>query len=129
MKKITKLLLICGLLLCFTAGCADVAEYGAGKEASGECSAQALEGAVLTEEGYYVLEGRLHEIDKRAIVLETEGGELLAFQMAPETIMCAGGNNEIAAGQIVKVVFDGNLDGVEVGKISVIAVTVTEEEL
>ncbi|GFI58308.1 hypothetical protein IMSAG025_01761 [Muribaculaceae bacterium] len=29
--------------------------------------------------------------------------------MAPETIICVGGSNEIAEGQAVKVVFDGNV--------------------
>ncbi|MDE5910588.1 MAG: hypothetical protein K2H52_17935 [Lachnospiraceae bacterium] len=129
MKKFTKLFLTCGLLVFFAAGCADVAEYGSGKEAAAWCSAQALEGAAVTEEGYYVLEGNLHEIGRHAIVLETKGGELLSFQMAPETIVCSGENSEITAGQIVKVVFDGNLNGTEVEKISVIAVTVVEEEL
>ncbi|MEY8266379.1 hypothetical protein AALA79_08415 [Lachnospiraceae bacterium 64-25] len=129
MKKNKKLLFICSLLACFIVGCADVAEYGSGKEAGIECSAQALEKAAVTEEGYYVLEGSLHEIGRHEIVLETEGGELLAFQIAPETIICAGGYDEIAAGQAVKVVFDGNVNGTEIEKVSVIAVTVSEEEL
>lgn len=129
MKKISKLLLTYGLFVCFTVGCADVAEYGVTEEAFAEYSAQALESAALTEEGYYVLEGSLHEIDRHVIVLEMEGGELLSIQMAPETIIWSGKNSEIMAGQTVKVVFDGNLNGTETGKISVIAVTVTEEEL
>jgi hypothetical protein len=49
--------------------------------------------------------------------------------MAPETIICVGGSNEIAEGQAVKVVFDGNVNGTEIEKVSVIAVTVSEEEL
>lgn len=129
MKKNKKLLFVCSLLACFMIGCADVAEYGSGKEAGVECSAQALEKATVTEEGYYVLEGSLNEIGRHEIVLETEGGELLAFQIAPETIICAGGYNEIMAGQTVKVVFDGNMNGTELQKVSVIAVTLLEEEL
>lgn len=129
MKKNKKLLFVCSLLACFMIGCADVAEYGSGKEAGVECSAQALEKATVTEEGYYVLEGSLNEIGRHEIVLETEGGELLAFQIAPETIICAGGYNEITAGQTVKVVFDGNMNGTELQKVSVIAVTLLEEEL
>lgn len=129
MKKNKKLFFVCSLLACFIVGCADVAEYGSGKEAGIECSAQMLEKAAVTEEGYYVLEGSLYEIGKHVIVLETESGELLAFQMVPETIICVGGSNEIAEGQAVKVVFDGNVNGTEIEKVSVIAVTVSEEEL
>lgn len=129
MKKYTKLFLICGLLVCFAAGCADVAENGSGKEMISECSTQVLEAVAATEEGYYILEGNLHEIGKHAIALEMEDGQLWYFEMAPETIIYAGESKELVAGQAIKVVFDGNLNGTEVENISVIAVTVLEEEL
>lgn len=129
MKKITKLFLICGLLVCFAAGCADVAENSSGKEMISECSAQVLETVAVTEEGYYILEGNLHEIGKHAIALEMEDGQLWYFEMAPETIIYAGESKELVAGQAIKVVFDGSLNGTEVENISVIAVTVLEEEL
>lgn len=129
MKKITKLFLICGLLVCFAAGCADVAEDSSGNEMISECSAQVLETVAVTEEGYYILEGNLYEIGKHAIVLEMEDGQLWHFQMAPETIVCAGEKKELAAGQSIKVVFDGSLNGAEMEKISVIAVMALEEEL
>ena len=63
------------------------------------------------------------------IALEMEDGQLWHFEMAPETIIYAGESKELVAGQAIKVVFDGNLNGTEVENISVIAVTVLEEEL
>ncbi|MBD5548783.1 MAG: hypothetical protein HDQ97_15600 [Lachnospiraceae bacterium] len=129
MKKIMKLFLICGLFVCFAAGCADVAEDSSSKEKISVCSAQMLETLDVTEEGYYIMEGNLYEIGKHTIALEMEDGQLWYFQMAPETIVYAGENRELGAGQAIKIVFEGNLNGTGLENISVIAVMASEEEL
>lgn len=132
MKKLVVIVTFCGLLAYFATGCADMAENrresGADKEIAVD-SIQAAGMVNLMEEGYYMVEGSLCEIGKNELFLETEDGQILYFKLAPETIIYAGENKEISEGQTVKVVFDGNLNGSELEKVSVIAVTVQEEKL
>lgn len=131
MKKFIVLLALCSLLMGFATGCADVAESWSetkvGKETASDYNAQVAETAAPMEEGYYMVEGKLIEISKSELLLETEDGQTLYFKLAPETIIYAGENKEISEGQNIKVVFDGELAGNEMEKVSVIAVTLLEE--
>ncbi len=131
MKKFFMLLALFGLLTGLITGCADVAEGWSETEVSKEAeslySTQAAETAAFMEEGYYMVEGKLSEISKSKLLLETEDGQSLYFKLAPETIIYAGENKEISAGQNIKVVFDGELTGEELEHVSVIAVTLLEE--
>lgn len=131
MKKIVMLIIACGLFAVFAAGCADVAE-GPTESMENEnivlsYSAQAAETAVPIEEGYYVVEGILSEINKKGFFLETENGQNLYFKLAPETIIYAGKNKEILAGQNIKVVFDNEQTKSGMEKVDVIAVTLLEK--
>lgn len=131
MKKFVKLFVLCGLLALFASGCADVAEGSRPEEDSKErmtvCSAQVVETAAPIEEGYYMVEGSLCELGKNELFLKTEEGQDLYFKLAPETIIYAGDNREIAEGQKIKVVFDGTLTESKMEDVSVIAVTALEE--
>ena len=133
MKKCIVLLFICGLLTIFVTGCADVAESWSEAEIDREVgfpsSEQITETAAPMEEGYYVVEGRLSDMGKSELLLETKDGQTMCFKLSPETIIYAGENKEIAIGQNIKVVFDVNLSGEEVENISVIAVTLLEQEM
>ena len=59
MKKIINLLLLCTMLVCLTAGCADVAEglslEGENRESVPVVSAHVVETAAFIEEGYYMV--------------------------------------------------------------------------
>lgn len=131
MKKFMMLIMVCGLAAVFVTGCADVAEGRTESGDNGEAvlsySAQVAETAAPIEEGYYVVEGTLGEINKDGFLLEMEDGQTLYFKLAPETIIYAGKNKEISAGQNIKVVFDGEQTKNGMEKISVIAVTLLEE--
>ncbi|MDE7333398.1 MAG: hypothetical protein K2O16_14465 [Lachnospiraceae bacterium] len=131
MKKFMYLFLLCSLLICFTAGCADVAEglvlSGESGESAPTESAHVMETAAPVEEGYYMVEGSLCEMGKNSIVLKTEDGQELSFKLAPETIIYAGGDKELSEGETIRVVFDGTMKDSEFEDISVIAVTVIEE--
>lgn len=130
MKKIIMLLVLC-IWAGIVTGCADVAESwsetNVSKEAESYYSVQVAETAASMEEGYYMVEGKLSEISRDELLLEIEDGQNLYFKLAPETIIYAGENKEISAGQNIKVVFDGELTGKEMEKVSVIAVTLLEE--
>lgn len=131
MKRFIMFAVMCGLLTVFATGCADMAESWPGTEDSREAmslySAQVAKTAAPIEEGYYMVEGKLSEINKSGFLLETEDGQTLYFKLAPETIIYAGENKEIFAGQNIKVVFDGELMEEGMEKVSVIAVTLLEE--
>lgn len=131
MKKFIMLLALFGILAGFATGCADVAESwsenGISNEEENLYGAQVAETAAPMEEGYYIVEGKLNEIGKSKLLMETGDGQSLYFKLAPETIIYAGENKEISAGQNIKVVFDGELTGEEIEKVSVIAVTLLEE--
>lgn len=131
MKKIMYLFLLCCLLVCFTAGCADVADgqtFAGEKEGSVPVeSARVMETAAPVEEGYYMVEGSLCEMGKSSLVLKTEDGQELGFRLAPETIVYAGSDKELSEGEIIRVVFDGTKTDSEWEDITVIAVTVIEE--
>lgn len=131
MKKIMCLFMLCSLLVCFTAGCADVAEGLALDEGSGESitaqNVYVMETAAPVEEGYYMVEGSLCEMGKNSLVLKTENGQELSFMLAPETIIYAGKDKDLSEGEIIRVVFDGTVKNSELEDISVIAVTVIEE--
>lgn len=131
MKKFLMLIMVCGLAAVFVTGCADVAEGRTESRDNGEAvlsySAQVAETAAPIEEGYYVVEGTLGEINKEGFLLEMEDGQTLYFKLAPETIIYAGKNKEISAGQNIKVVFDSEQTKNGMEKISVIAVTLLEE--
>lgn len=131
MKKFIMLLAVFGIFAGFATGCADVApswsEAEIGKETEGFYSAQVAETAAPMEEGFYMVEGKLNEIGKSKLLMETGDGQSLYFKLAPETIIYAGENKEISVGQNIRVVFDGELTGEEIENVSVIAVTLLEE--
>ena len=131
MKKYLVLFALCSFLLCCATGCADVAESWAETEINKETEILSNEHAAVVavpiDEGYYVLEGILGEINKSELALETEEGKTIYFKLAPETIIYAGENKELSAGQNIKVVFDGELSEEEITNVSVIAVTLLEE--
>ena len=133
MKRCIMLLVLCSFLLCCMAGCADVAESWAETEISREMEVfpndQMAVTATPIEEGYYVVEGILGEMSKGELILETGDGKTMYFKLAPETIVYAGENKEISAGQNIKVVFAGELLEEEITNVSVIAVTLLEEGL
>lgn len=130
MKKIMVLFFTCSLLLCLAAGCADVAnvsrESGADRETVSNYDMQVVETAV-TEEGYYILEGYLHEIGKHDFTLELEEGDFLSFQLAPETMIYTGGEKEMKEGQRIRVVFDMKAEEPQTENALVIAITTLEE--
>lgn len=130
MKKMIILIFTCSLLLCLAGGCADVANVpgkgNAGMETISNCNMQVVETAA-TEEGYYILEGCLHEIGKHDLVLELEEGGLLQFHLAPETIIYAGDGKEIEEGQMIRIVFDMKDEEIQTEKALVIAVSTLEE--
>lgn len=130
MKKIMVLFFTCSLLLCLAAGCADVAnvsrESGADREAVSNYDMQVVETAV-TEEGYYILEGYLHEIGKHDFTLELEEGDFLSFQLAPETMIYTGGEKKMKEGQRIRVVFDMKAEELQTENALVIAITTLEE--
>ena len=105
MKKFITVILFCAMSLCLTTGCAGTS----------------------TEDDYCMVEGSLLEIGKGELIMEVEDGQQLYFKLAPETIIYAGEDKEISAGQNIKVVFYGKLDEAE--NVSVIAVAVLEESL
>ena len=133
MKKSVVILVLCSFLLCCITGCADVAESWSEMEVNREVEALAGEQVAVTatpiEEGYYVVEGILSEINKSELLLEIEDGQIMHFKLAPETIVYAGENKELSAGQNIKVVFDGEVSEEEIMHISVSAVTLVEEGL
>lgn len=130
MKKFMMLAFTCGLVVFLAAGCADIAEVqekqGAETEAVSDRNVQAMETAV-TEEGYYILEGYLHEIGKHDLTLKLEEGDLLYFPLAPETMIYTGGGSEMKEGQMIRVVFDLKTEELQTEKALVIAVTTLEE--
>lgn len=131
MKRFVMLIIACGLFVVFATGCSDVAEGRMESMENGNTalsySVQAAETAALIEEGYYVVEGILSEINKEGFFLETGDGQTLYFKLAPETIICAGKNKEILSGQNIKVVFDGEQTKSGMEKVDVIAVTLLEK--
>ncbi len=131
MKKFV-LCMVCGLMAVFVMGCADVAQNIRGdapsKEFLADNLAQVVEAAVPAAEGYYMVEGKLGQMGRKELFLETEQGLSLYFKLSPETIVYTGANKEILQGQAIRVVFDQGEDGGKAGKLSVIAVTTLEEE-
>lgn len=130
MKKFMMLAFTCGLMVFLAAGCADMAEVQEKRdieeEAVSDHNVQVVETAI-TEEGYYILEGYLHEIGKHDLTLKLEEGDLLYFPLAPETMIYTGGGNEIKKGQMIRVVFDLKAEEMQTEKALVIAVTTLEE--
>lgn len=133
MKKFIVLSALCILLTGFATGCADVADSWSqtvvNKEDVSDDSAQVDQMIAPIEEGYYMVEGKLSEMSKSDLLLETEDGQTLYFKLAPETITYAGENKEISEGQNIKVVFDGEQKENEMEKVTVIAVILLEEQL
>lgn len=130
MKKIMILLMMCGVLTGLVSGCADIAESWSEETIDGveeAAGAQVAENAALIEEGYFVVQGKLIELTKSELLLETEDGQTLYFELAPETIVYTGENKELLEGQNIQVVFDGDMAEEEIENISVIAVTIYEE--
>ncbi len=115
MKKLIMLSAMVVIFAGLAVGCADVAQSWSEAEIGKEA------------EGFSMVEGKLNEIGKSKLLMETGDGQSLYFKLAPETIIYAGENKEISAGQNIKVVFDGELTGEEIEKVSVIAVTLLEE--
>ncbi len=134
MKKLMKLFILCAIAVCFFVGCADVVESPMDDSRLGEelisVDGVMIEDAANMEEDYYVVEGVLREMRKKGLLLETPQGESMYFELAPETIIYAGeGSDTISEGETIKVVFDGELNGTEMKKVFVIAVTVLEEDI
>ncbi|NBJ95044.1 hypothetical protein [Parablautia muri] len=133
MNKFIKLSILCGMVVCFLTGCADVVESSMTDNTTQEnlisIDDVRIEDVAVMEEDYYVVEGILREIGKEDLLLETPQGQSMYFKLAPETIIYAGeGSDAIAEGENIKVVFDGELNGTEMKKVFVIAVTVLEED-
>lgn len=130
MKRFILLFLICGLFASIATGCADVAVSSFGTDAVSEeeadYAAQVAQTAAPMEEGYYMVEGTLRKMDKDSITLETEEGQVLHFDLAPETVIYSGENDEFVSGQRIRVVFDGDIGESGMEKVSVIAVTNAE---
>lgn len=129
MKRFVVLFALCSFLSGCITGCADVAETDISREVEGFSNEYVAATATPVEEGYYVVEGVLNEINKNELFLETEDGNIIYFRLAPETIIYAGKNKELFAGQNIKVVFDGELSEEEIENVSVIAVTLSDEGL
>ncbi|MDO4302344.1 MAG: hypothetical protein Q4D94_00400 [Bacillota bacterium] len=129
MKRFILLILVCSLFASIATGCADVAVSSFGADAvpgeEADYAAQVAQTAPM-EEGYYMVEGTLLKIDKDSITLETEEGQVLHFDLAPETVIYSGENDEFVSGQRVRVVFDGDIGENGMEKVSVIAVTNAE---
>ena len=68
MKKYIILFAACNMLLCFATGCAEVQETGlmvwSGTEEEADFELQENQSLLYTEEGYFVAEGRLCEMEK-----------------------------------------------------------------
>ncbi len=130
MKKLSLLFLICSLFTCIVTGCADVAasNIGAGivSQEDSDYSEKMVKTAAPMEEGYYMVEGTLSEMDKSRLALETDDGQVLCFELAPETVIYSGENDEIVKGQRIRVVFDGDVGKNGMEKVSVITVTPVE---
>ncbi len=131
MKKSILLFLVCSLFACIASGCADVAVSAAGDDAvsgmESDLGAQVVKTASPMEEGYYMVEGVLCEMDKSSVTLETDDEVMVRFELAPETVIYSGEEDEIVNGQRIKVVFDGDMGENGMEKISVIAVTNVED--
>ena len=131
MKKYIILFAACNMLLCFATGCAEVQETGlmvwSGTEEEADFELQENQSLLYTEEGYFVAEGRLCEMEKGGFSVETEDGQKLGFKISPETIIYTGENSEMLEGQAVKVVFDGKVTGDSKENVTVIAITALEE--
>ncbi len=131
MKKFMVLLVSCGLYVILAAGCADVMAYRDGQLVNGSFNSDdvacMMEVTAPLEEGYYMAEGILKEMGKDELWLEAEGGQVLYFKLSPETIVYAGAEKKIKEGQAVRVVFDAGMEERHVKNMSVIAVSVLEE--
>ena len=132
MKKYIILFMACSLLLCFVTGCADVLESGleivSMDEEKTDFSIQDAETLLYKEGGYFVAEGNLCEMGKDTFWLEMNDGQKICFKFSPETIIYTGEDREIAEGQSVKVVFDGEVGEEEMRNVSVIAISTLEKE-
>lgn len=120
MKKFMLLGVLCAFIVCSAIGCADVASI------SCQNTEQIIidtENAKFTEEGYYILEGTLCELDKGSLSIETNDGYILYFNLAPETVIYSGRENAIEQGQKIKVVLDGNISQNGMTDVSVIMVS------
>lgn len=130
MKKFILLFLVCSLFAGSLTGCADVAAGNMSADAvrkeNADNNVKIARDAVFMEEGYYMIEGMLCEMDKGSLALEAGDGQVLYFELAPETVICSGENDEIVSGQRIKVVFDGDFNESGFEKVSVIAVTLAE---
>lgn len=131
MKKYIILFAVCGILLCFTTGCAEVLEsslaVGSGTEEKTDFDIGEIQNSLYTEEGYFVAEGKLCDMEKSGFSVETEDGQRLGFKISPETIIYNRENTEISEGQAIKVVFDGEMMEEGMKNVTVIAITVLEE--
>ena len=132
MKKFISLVILFGLLASFATGCASVHENTreviALEEENLNYSAQVAQTAAPLEEGYYVVEGSLCEISKKNLLMETQDGHQIYFDFAPETIVYSGENEELGVGENVRVLFNGELNGEKMEKVSVITVSPIEND-
>lgn len=130
MKKYIILFAACGIMLCFLTGCAEVLEgslvSGSGTEEGTGFELQEIENLLYTEEGYFVAEGKLCELEKSGFSVEIEGSRKIDFKLSPETIIYTGENGRLAEGQAVKVVFDGEMTDKSMENVNVIAITALE---
>ncbi len=129
MKKFISLVILFGLLASFATGCASMHENAREMIALDEglnYGAEVAQTAAPLEEGYYVVEGSLCEISKNNLIMETNDGHQLYFDFVPETIVYSGENEEIGVGENVRVLFNGELNGEKMEKVSVITVSSIE---
>ncbi len=131
MKKFIALLVSCGLFVILSAGCADRMAYRDGELVNGGFNSDdvacMMEVTAPIEEGYYMVEGVLKEMGKDELWMEAKGGQTLYFKLSPETIVYAGEEKKIKEGQAVKVVFDAGTQEKQIKDLSVIAVSILEE--
>lgn len=131
MKKFIALLVSCGLFVILSAGCADRMAYRDGELVNGSFNSDdvacMMEVTAPIEEGYYMVEGVLKEMGKDELWMEAKGGQTLYFKLSPETIVYAGEEKKIKEGQAVKVVFDAGTQEKQIKDLSVIAVSILEE--
>ena len=132
MKKFIYAVVLLGLFASLAIGCASVCEKTKEvivlDEESLNYGAQVAQTAAPLEEGYYVVEGSLREISKNNLVMETNDGHQLYFDFTPETMVYSGENAEIGVGENVRVLFNGELNGESMEKVSVITVSPIEKE-
>ena len=120
MKKLVLLSMLFAFIACSAIGCADIAGI---TSPNNDQIIVDTGNATFTEEGYYILEGTLCELDKTSLSMKTADGHILYFNFAPETVIYSGEDSTIEQGQKIKIVFDGDISQNRMTDVSVIMVS------